>query len=313
MIDFRYHLISLIAVFLALGLGILMGSVVLDDRLVERLQDRVSETIKSNGDLRARINDLDGRLTAFEEFATEAEEALVENTLLGETVVFIEVEGSDGSIVEDVRDSIEGAGGEFATSIVLTERFALRDQVERDQLALILGSSSSTARDLRNEVATALGQRMAAAASRDEERGAAVNTRLEELVNDLREADFLGVDSDEDSALVPAGTIFLFLAGSEGEPEFDPRTLCLDLANALADGGASALVAGSTRGTWGVVESVRDDGKAQNQVSTVDNADTVPGRIAVVLGLDESSRGLVGHYGQEDGAQEALPEVTSEG
>jgi hypothetical protein len=313
LIDFRYHLISLIAVFLALALGILMGSVVLDDRLVERLQDRVSETITSNGDLRARINDLDGRLTAFEEFATEAELPLVGNTLLGRTVVLIEVEGTDGTMVDDVRGTIERAGGEVATTLVLTERFALRDQTERDQLALILGSSSESARDLQTEIASALGGRMAAAAKRDAERGGAVNERFETLMDELRENDFVGVDSGEDSALVPAGTVFLFLAGADGEPEYNAVPLTLALANSLADNGAPTLMAGITRGTWGFVDAFRNDGKAQAQISTVDNADTVPGRIAVALALEEASRGLVGHYGQGPGAEQALPEVSSGG
>lgn len=313
MIDFRYHLISLIAVFLALGLGILMGSVVLDDRLVERLQARVSETIRSNGDLRARINDLDGRLTAFEEFASAAEAPLIDETLLGETVVLIEIEGTDGALVEGVRETIERAGGEVATALVLTERFSLSDRTERDQLALILGSSSDTARDLRTEVATTLGQEMSAAASRNAERGGPVNERFLQLMTELRENDFIGVDSDEDSALVPAGTLFMLLGGSEGEPAFDAIPIALTLANSLADGGAPALAAGTTRGAWGFVTAFRDDGKAQTQVSTVDNADTIPGRIAVVLALDEVERGLVGHYGQEDGAEQALPEASSGG
>ena len=313
MIDFRYHLISLIAVFLALGLGILMGSVVLDDRLVERLQDRVSETIRSNGDLRARINELDGRLTAFDEFANEAQGPLVNEVLLGQTVVLIEIDGTDGGIVEGVRETIEQAGGEVATSLLLTERFALRDATERDQLALILGSSADSVRELQAEAATMLGQRMAAAASRDAERGGAVNQRFEQLIEELRENDYIGVDSDEDSAIVPAGTVFLFLGGSESEPPFEATPLSLDLANSLADSGAPVLVAGSTRGTWGFVDAFRDDGKAQTQVSTVDNADTVPGRIAVALALAESRRGLVGHYGQRDGAEQSLPEVSSGG
>ena len=313
MIDFRYHLISLIAVFLALGLGILMGSVVLDDRLVERLQDRVSETIRSNGDLRARINDLDGRLTAFDEFANEAVAPLVDEALLGQTVVLVEIDGTDGAIVEGVRETIEQAGGEVATSLLLTERFALRDATERDQLALILGSSADSVRELQAEAATMLGQRMAAAASRNAERGGAVNQRFEQLIEDLRENDYIGVDSDEDSAIVPAGTVFLFLGGSESDPPFDATSLSLDLANSLADSGAPVLVAGSTRGSWGLVDAFRDDGKAQTQVSTVDNADTVPGRIAVALALGEARRGLVGHYGQRDGAEQALPEVSSGG
>ena len=40
MINFRFHLVSLIAVFLALGLGILVGSTVIDQGIVDRLDTR---------------------------------------------------------------------------------------------------------------------------------------------------------------------------------------------------------------------------------------------------------------------------------
>ena len=37
MISFRYHLVTIVAVFLALGLGVLAGTTVLDQALVDRL------------------------------------------------------------------------------------------------------------------------------------------------------------------------------------------------------------------------------------------------------------------------------------
>ncbi|HYH28079.1 MAG TPA: copper transporter, partial [Actinomycetota bacterium] len=47
MISFRFHLVSLVAVFLALGLGILAGTTVLDRQIVSQLErqtDRLSRT-----------------------------------------------------------------------------------------------------------------------------------------------------------------------------------------------------------------------------------------------------------------------------
>ena len=38
MINLRYHIVSLAAAFLAFGLGILAGTTVISDRLVEQLQ-----------------------------------------------------------------------------------------------------------------------------------------------------------------------------------------------------------------------------------------------------------------------------------
>ena len=41
MINFRFHLVSLIAVFLALALGVVMGSTVIDRAVVNGLENRI--------------------------------------------------------------------------------------------------------------------------------------------------------------------------------------------------------------------------------------------------------------------------------
>ena len=58
MINFRFHLVSLIAVFLALGLGILVGSTVVDQGIVNRLDAEISSVRKENS---AREADEQGR------------------------------------------------------------------------------------------------------------------------------------------------------------------------------------------------------------------------------------------------------------
>ena len=60
MINFRFHLVSLIAVFLALGLGILVGSTVVDQVIVDRLDREIrSVSHESNQLNEARINPLE--------------------------------------------------------------------------------------------------------------------------------------------------------------------------------------------------------------------------------------------------------------
>ena len=56
MINFRFHLVSLIAVFLALGLGILVGSTVVDQKIVNRLDREISSVRKENSDARKTAN-----------------------------------------------------------------------------------------------------------------------------------------------------------------------------------------------------------------------------------------------------------------
>ena len=56
MINFRYHLVSLIAVFLALALGIVIGSTLIDRAIVDALRNRI-DTVEGNLDDRVAAND----------------------------------------------------------------------------------------------------------------------------------------------------------------------------------------------------------------------------------------------------------------
>lgn len=310
MIDFRYHLISLIAVFLALGLGILMGSVVLSEKYVERLERRVEDLAESLDASRQEVGLLEERVDGLQEFAREAEPLLVEDALAGEEIVAFVLDGTSPALMEGIVESVEGAGGTLVSTITLTGRFDLQDQPERDQLALILGSSSSTAPDLREEAATMLGDRAAAAAAvavgTDGESGPV--RRLMTLLEQLQEEDFVGVSSGEEVP-VPSGASFLVAGGGPSEPAEGTVSLGVNLATGLTGRGRAVLVAGTSESVWDLVGAVRDD-PAGVSIATVDHADTVPGRVAAVLGLDMAIDGIVDHYGTDPGATTILPPPT---
>ena len=315
MIDFRYHLISLVAVFLALGLGILMGTVVLDDALVESLDRDIKDLRAHNEDLESEINSQDRRIDAANAFADEAAPWLTADALQGRVIVLVQVEGTDGDMSGAVRDSIEGAGGEIPTTIVLSERFSLQDQIARDQLALAIDSSSSTAVDLRFEAGTALGGRLAAAAS--EAPTAArpqdvAQQRLLTMIRELEGAGFITVDATEEESVVPGNAMFLILGGSSAERTFDPTGLIASLVAELSSRGAPTLVAEPAESTWGIVPVVREDPESGTRVSTVDQANTVEGQVAVVLGLERAFQGATDHYGVGPGATQVIPEPAPE-
>jgi hypothetical protein len=309
MIDFRYHLISLIAVFFALGLGILMGSVVLDEQLVERLENRVTGFADSNDELRQRVSDLDDRVDALQAFTTEAEGRLLGGALVDKSVVVVEFDGTDGSVTDGVTEAVETAGGRVVTTITLTDRLALTGAAERDQLALILRSSTGTNRALRIELAEELGARMAAASltGTGESSGSiAATRRLEELLEVLREEDYVAVDNDTGEA-VPPDSVIALVAGNSDEAPFSVQDVGVTLSQSLADRGLAVTVGEASTSEWGVVASVRDDAEARNEVSTVDQAETVVGRIAIALALSQAVDGITGHYGLGDGADSVIP------
>lgn len=308
MIDFRYHLISLIAVFLALGLGILMGSVVLSEKYVQRLEKRVTDFEQEVDARRLELSELNDRMDAFEEFAIESQPRLVEGALAGEEVVAFEIAGADQALLEGLAETVEQAGGTLVSTITLTDRFALSDQAERDQLALTLGSAADDASGLRAEAGTLLGERVAAvAASRvDASFGDGAAQRLNLLMRSLEDDAYIGVSTSAETP-VPAGASFL-VAGGSTEEAFDGAVeLASALALGLSDRDSAVMVVEPSTSTWHLVQTVREDGSLNAAVSTADHAETVPGRVAVVLGLDMTIDGLLGHYGVADGASGVVP------
>lgn len=311
MIDFRYHLISLIAVFLALGLGILMGSVVLSEKYVQRLENRVAQFEEEVDARREEVSQLNDRVDMFQEFALESQPILVEGALAGEEVVAFETDGADGALLDALAEMVEDAGGNLVSTITLTDRFASDDESQRDDLALIVGSASNQAPELRTEAGLLLGQRAAAvAASRAAAGfGEAAEHRLTLLMDSLQDEGFLGASSSEDTP-IPPGASFIVAGGSVEDPFEGALELTTALVLGLTDRDTAVMVVEPSTSAWGLVQAVRDDGGLNAAVSTADHAETVPGRVAVVLGLEMAIDGLLGHYGVADGASGVIPRPT---
>ena len=69
----------------------------------------------------------------------------------------------------------------------------------------------------------------------------------------------------------------------------------------------TAVYIGYDTGDFFLVRAIRDDGRLRDEVSTVDNAETILGWVAAVLALEAGHNGSVGHYGFREGADGAIP------
>lgn len=310
MIDFRYHLISLIGVILALALGILAGSGFLGGPILEQLQEDVDNFRTEARDLQAVITDQDVKLDQSQDFAEAVEPLIARDLLSGEQIVLFQFEGSDGRLVDGVRNSLSEAGAAIVSQITLSKKFELASAPASDELSLVTGSLGGDVPSLLGETATLIGQRAAAAAEDQGQTNAPNSTatqRFESLLQDLEAAEFVGSDLATEGRVVPTRAQFIVIGGSEGRPPFPVDRFVADLAVALAGRGAATVVLESSTSGWELVTSVRGDIEARSRVATVDNADTVFGRIAAVLGLEQAIAGSVGHFGIKPGRTAIVP------
>jgi hypothetical protein len=315
-IDFRYHLVSIVAVLLALAIGIVLGSGFIGGPVLDQLKNRLDSIENRNSKLIEEGVERNRELDGYRDFSDAVQPELVRGALIGRQVMVITVEGTDGSTVDALRDVIEEAGGTVASTTTLLASFALEDAQDRSELGSIVGSQRSSPDALRRDVANLLATRIGAAASVASQRprvGPTSDERLERMLNELADAGFLDIDRLEEDVTAPGGAVVLLVVGGGEQPAFDPRPMIETLGIGLSQRGALVLAASPAASTWGITESICDDPGAADAISTVDHADTIYGQTAVALGLGNLPSDDAGHYGLDACATGVIPDTASAG
>ena len=293
MVDFRYHLVSIVAVFLALGIGVLMGSGVVGEPLLDNIRDRARDVQAFNDRLKDDVDDLEHDLTVSRHFVEAVEPMLVDGRLAGDDVVIVDVATGDVPLDAVLEELEGGAGARVASIVTLSEDFELAVEDDVVELAGILGSSAERD-ELRVEAATEVGARIAALAGRRRGGGDAAG-----MLYELEDAGFLDLAEEEEGAPVPPGASVVIAASGVTDPTFRIDQVVTSLGEAAA-ASAPVVVVETTDSAWGIAGSVRGDGDLSNLIATVDNVDKLSGRIALVMTLDRLEGDEPGHFGEKD-------------
>ncbi|RPA20015.1 copper transporter [Gordonia sp. OPL2] len=299
MISPRQHAISLVAVFLALAVGLFLGSGFIGDQvnsLTGTSRDRL-------GDLEKQRDELNEQVNAANSFGAAVAPRLIDGTLKGQSVLVVTTPDAADPDVDAVKESISSAGARFSGQIALTDAL-VRDQ-NAEQLRTIVDQTIPPGTTLRAEL-TDSGGRIgdligALALRRDGQSGAtAGDTRLG--LQALREGGFIqyadNAVSEADLVVVVAGDALAGDAGAQGQ-------LVGRMAAAMAARGQGGALVGRTGSATGgsPIAVVRSDPSLGNAVSTVDNVDQQTGRITTILVLAQESDGKTGAYGTGPGAR----------
>ena len=123
MIDFRYHLVSIIAVFLALAVGLLVGATYLSGPAETLLQDQQKAATRQNNSLHATNEQLTRQVGAGNAFAQAGAERLLTGLLTGEKVVVVEAPGVTNQMAGGVTTVLQQAGATVTEQVLLTSSF----------------------------------------------------------------------------------------------------------------------------------------------------------------------------------------------
>src|SRR5256714_14964427 len=111
MLDFRYHALSLVAVFLALGIGIVLGSS-LGDTVVSQANRDIASSLR--GDLNSARGDArtaHAGLGAREQLLKALFPRLVGGQLAGTTIALVTSGKLPANVESNGRHSVQAAGG----------------------------------------------------------------------------------------------------------------------------------------------------------------------------------------------------------
>jgi outer membrane murein-binding lipoprotein Lpp len=294
----RYHAVSIAAVFLALAIGVVLGSAGVSDRLLSAVSNEADDLAAQVQTLRAERDALAAGQRASDEFAQRTGPAVVRGLLTGRTVTVV-TSAADPADRDAVLALLEQAGATAGGEVALTP--AVGDPARADQLReltaalLPTGAQLPAATDTGSLVGGLLGGIVLAAGG--EQPGQPITAQQADAVlAGLAAAGFVTPGprpQPGDAVLVLTGGA---LAGIDGG---DAAAVIARLAAQLDRAGGGTVLAGRTGSAEasGAVGVARADQDILQRVSTVDDVQTGAGRVSAVVALREQLDGRAGSYG----------------
>ncbi len=308
MVTFRFYLVSLVAVFLALAMGVVVGSTLIDRAIVDRLENSVDRVGARADRVQDQNDDLEQQLAELREFGELTDDAAVAGTLDGSSVVVVAERGVDSDPVRATVSLLAAAGAESPGVLWLEPGWVLEEEGQVNAMASAINVPVTDAAGLRDRA----WRRVV-----DELQGASVTG---EPLGELGADGFLTFDAVEEGA--DLDDLSGVLEDQPGVAEHavlvtGPTSqlgggLTVDMGRVLVDGDIGTVVAeawrddeeGPARGA--AIQPVRDAEDLAELVATVDDLDLVQGRVATVWAAAQDRP--QGAYGYGPDVEGPLPD-----
>jgi hypothetical protein len=282
----RYHATSLIAVFLALAVGILVGAEFGGDALNGTRKNLENSLVGNLQDARGRVEDLNAEMGHADEFDEKVYPVLTRDRLLGKRIALI----AFGSLPGEITSAVEEALGPTGAKLVGVG--VVREPVDSTSLAEELAdtrfSELATEPEQLIELGTGVGRQIV------------IGGTLPEFVRGQ-------LFSHASGELGAVDGVIVVRSQPEGMGPVQRST-----ANALETSLLKGVTATNVP-TVGV-ESISTEPSSMsffqsNDLATVDDIDTTAGEVALVYAL----LGAEGNFGVKSSADRLLPDLSTPG
>jgi hypothetical protein len=306
-INFRYHVVSLTAVFLALAIGLVVGTAALNGPAADALNDQVNGIGRQNQQLRDQVNHLKNEANTQEQFAAQAAPIILADKLRNRRVLVVALPAAS-KYVKDVVETLQLGGAKVTAQIEIQDKFtAPTNNSQLLDLATITRpvSVSDPASPNTDGVQTSTALLSAVLLDRPTGQTAIPEDQRRTVLSAYTSGGWIIATG---TPAGPAEAVVMLTGAPYVDNDATKRNAAVvNVVDQLARGGH--LVVGSDAvGTDGnAVTAIRRDPALTKTISTVDNVATPQGRVVAALALAEQIAGGSGHYGIGDGAASLLP------
>jgi hypothetical protein len=324
LISFRYHVVTIVAVFLALGLGILAGTTVLDQGLVSNLKQRTRDAERETARVNRELTQVRDQAAQLQDLMGQVEPLLIDGRLTGKDVVMVTYDGSDPTARNEAVTALQQSGADVVAILAVTAKMAAATPTDRSELVSLLGLRSVAAAaptpkvgpsgsQLVREAASSLADRLAAGPRPG---GLPPRKGGTDLLSGLLDRGFLksSVAPGDLPHVGGPSQVLLVVTGGDRPPPVPVSTFMVPLVEELDQHPASWVVVGQSfgRSPEPLVPLIRRDSSVTgDRMVTIDDLDPQHfGGLQLVLALQTLvDQGQGGDYGVGPDSQGLVPQA----
>jgi hypothetical protein len=305
-IDFRYHIVSIVAIFFALGAGVLLGAGPLKNTGAKVVQSQAEQDRKALEEARDDLIQAKALDNYRDSYVTRVTSSLTTAKLTNRKVAIVTMPKTEESVVDGLKSELERSGAQITTQVSLNEKLFDPEQrqlvdplVNELVTADVTFGKDSTTYQRAGQI---LGRGIAAKDDRT-----TVDDDSTRILSGLTGSKLFGVKpTPKDRA-----SLVVVVAGKRPDPapENSAYEDAVDLAQGLDTGIGGVVVAGTpdTAENGGLLRALRGDSDATKTVSSVDVANLPSGQATVVFALLEQADGKAGQYGAVEAKDGVAP------
>ena len=303
MISFRYHLVSIIGIFLAIALGVVIGTSALNGAVVGDLRRQVTDLKASNAGATSQNKALQAQAGNADLLAKTYGSAIAGKALTKQRVVILSAPGASTDLVSALSQQVSAAGGSVAAELQLTKDFI--DPKRAGDIRSLATSSGSHPVNLQlpttDDVGLLSGSLLGYVLF-----GHGQSTDLTQVLSSFSTLNMIKATG------TPASGTMMFVVANGGLPKGDAggQQLLTMVTEIGATGGPTVVVGDNASSeSNGLIGLVRTNDTAKQAVSTVDDANSALGQLTAVMVGKQTSAGRKGQYGTGSAVDALMPGV----